>query len=64
MGQITLSQLWTEIERLGNGGGNASGDVEVRILNEFRQVRKREPSNAELRYFSQKIRYGQMTWPA
>ncbi|MEE2923929.1 MAG: hypothetical protein VX619_04025 [bacterium] len=62
MGQITLSQLRTEIERLGNGGGNASGDVEVRIRNEFRQVLKREPSNAELRYFSQKIRYGQMTW--
>ncbi len=62
MGQITLSQLRSEIQNLGNGGGNGSSDVEVRIRNEFRQVLQRDPSSAELRYFSQKIRYGQMTW--
>lgn len=60
-GQITLAQLRLEIERLGNvGGGNSS--IEVRIKTQFRQILNREPSNAELQYFSIKIRNGQMTW--
>ena len=60
-GQITLAQLRIEIERLGNiGGGNSN--IEVRIKTQFRQILNREPSNAELQYFSSRLRNGQMTW--
>lgn len=62
LGQITLAQLRVQIERIANGGGGHSSNVEIRIRNEFRQVLNREPSDAELQYFSTKIRNGQMTW--
>jgi len=59
-GQINLPQLKSILERL--AGTDPVEGVEQRISRLFRELIQRSPTNEELRYYSEKIRQGLLSW--